>query len=109
MSPGIVEAASVAVDAGAVFAAVALPDGYRANGAFATVVGAELGMALGLDCGGVPAAARFAEDGGAAGCRVPASGNCGVDWAEGRSGAADFDSSEASASLVFHQAQRGPD
>jgi hypothetical protein len=60
----------------------------------------------------VPAAARFAEDGGAAGCNPVAAIACGVDCADGSAGgAAERATSDESSGAFsdFHQAQRGPD
>jgi hypothetical protein len=71
------------------------------------VVGTDI---VGVD-GRAPAAARFADEGGAAGCNVPASAICGVDCADGNAGAADRATSDVSsdASWGFHQAHREPD
>jgi hypothetical protein len=60
---------------------------------------------------GAPAAARFADEGGAAGCNVPASAICGCDCADGNAGAADRATTDVSSDVSwdFHQAHRGPD
>jgi hypothetical protein len=53
----------------------------------------------------------LAEEGDAAGCNVPASATCGVDWSDGNAGAAERATTEESsdASFGFHHAQRGLD
>jgi hypothetical protein len=77
----------------------------------ATVAVEVAGIELAGGAGGAPAAARLADDGGAAGCNVPDSATCGVDCVEGSAGAAERASSDLSSdpSLCFHQAQRGLD
>jgi hypothetical protein len=59
----------------------------------------------------VPAAARFADDGGAAGCNSAGETACGVDCAEGKTGAAERAVSDVSSGAFsrFHHARRGPD
>ena len=116
LMPGIGEAAAagvavIAFRAAGEFAALGLPLGYWAAGAFARVPAEELGMEIAGPVGWVPAAARFAEEGGAAGCKPPDSTTCGVDWLDGSAGAADRASSDVScdASFGFHQAHRGLD
>ncbi|MEX2306722.1 MAG: hypothetical protein WD738_03980 [Pirellulales bacterium] len=61
--------------------------------------------------GWAPAAAKLADEGGAAGCKPPDSATWGVDCVEGSSGAADRASTDASsaASFCFHHAHRGLD
>ena len=63
-------------------------------------------------CGDVaaPAAAKFADDGGAAGVKPATATACGVDCAEGSAGAAErATTDESGAWSCFHHAQRGPD
>jgi len=82
-----------------------------ANGALAIVVDDVVGIApIGVD-NAAPAAARFADDGEAAGCKPSAVGTCGVVCADGNVGSADRATTEVSAGIssVFHQAHRGPD
>jgi hypothetical protein len=69
------------------------------------------GMELEVAVGGAPAAAKFAEEGGAAGCNVPDSTTFGSVWVDGSAGAADRASTDASSdpSGCFHHAHRGPD
>jgi hypothetical protein len=71
------------------------------------------GVIAGADGAGLiaPAAARLAEDGGAAGW-IPAGVMAwGVAWAEGSAGAAERATADESGAAVsfFHHAQRGPD
>ena len=59
---------------------------------------------------GEPAAARFADDGGAAGVSPAIATGCGVDCAEGNLGSADRATADASgAASCFQNAQVGPD
>ena len=94
--------------------------GYVAVGALATVPADVTGIdmpagdaaapATGVTALGVPAAARFAEDGGAAGVRPAIATACGVDCADGNFGSAERATAEASGALsCFQNAQRGPD
>jgi len=59
---------------------------------------------------GAPAAARFVDDGGAAGVRPAIATACGVESAEGSLGVAERATADESfgASSFFHQAKRGP-
>jgi len=114
--PGIIVLVAPGVAVATFGAAAELPalrllPGYWAAGAPARVPDEEPGMELAGVIGWVPAAARLAEEGGAAGCKSPASTTCGVDWLEGSAGAADRASSDVSsvASFGFHQAHRGLD
>jgi hypothetical protein len=69
------------------------------------------GIALPADDALLPAAARLADDGGAAGCSSASETACGVDWADGNVGAAERAVSDVSSGALsrFHQAKRGPD
>ena len=56
-----------------------------------------------------PAAAKFADDGGAAGARPATATACGVACDEGSTGSAERAVRDASGALsCFHHAQRGP-
>jgi hypothetical protein len=74
-------------------------------GSVAAAVVPAIGVAL-----GAPAAARFVEDGDAAGVRPAIATGWGVDCADGNFGSAERATAEASgAESCFHHAQRGPD
>lgn len=73
-------------------------------------VAAAVVPAMGVVALEVPAAARFVDDGDAAGVRPAIATGWGVDCAEGSFGSADRATAEASgAESCFHHAQRGPD
>lgn len=66
--------------------------------------------ATGVVAPGAPAAARLADDGGAAGVSPAIATGCGVDCADGNFGSAERATAEASgAESCFHHAHPGPD
>ena len=72
--------------------------------------GVAVAPAAGVAAPGVPAAARFVDDGDAAGVRPAIATGWGVDCADGNFSSAERATAEASgAESCFHHAQRGPD
>jgi hypothetical protein len=81
-----------------------------ASGALATVADEVTGIEIfGWD-GPAPAAAKLADEGGAAGVKPATATACGVVCADGKVGSAERATIDESGALsCFHHAQRGPD